>query len=122
MIQANFKRLLGSIRRYWYRKDGLIVLLERPGAAVPPDVRLVVPPSFMLPTTCLLWRGDDKLYEGAPDDVRLRMAITSTNVCFARYVKPTRLEHPEGAPRECLGCPASCVSGSKKKCRRRLRV
>ena len=122
MTPANFKRLMDGVGRHWYRTDGLVVLLTLPGSEKYADVRLVVPPSSMLPETCLLWLGERKLYEGPLGTVELREALTSARACRARYVRPSRLANPIGSPSECLGCSASCRSGERARCRRRWRV
>ena len=121
MTPACFDTLMTSIRRRWYRKDGLIVLLSLPGSAKYSDVRLVVPPAIMLPDKCLLWHGDSKLYEGPVESPELRKALTSVRVCLAVYVKPSRLGSADSAPKQCVGCPAGCLRGGRGECRRRLR-
>ena len=115
MQRSVFKELCVCIIQAWTPKDGVILRLLR-GSEHEKELLLCVGghrnPAICA-RYCVVWDGDDKVYDGEIMSDKLQHLLTKSNVCFVEITNARLMEHNRHGVYKCLktaeGCTRQCM-------------
>lgn len=115
MQRSVFKELCVCIRKAWTPKDGVILRLLR-GSEHEKELLLCVGghrnPAICA-RYCVVWDGDEKVYDGEIMSDKLQHLLTKSNICFVEITNARLMEHNRHGVYKCLkaaeGCKRQCT-------------
>lgn len=112
MTKDNFEELCRDIKQLWTAKDGLVAKLNR-GTTGQKELTLCAGghrnPN-RIARICVLWEGDNKLYDGDICSADLKQLLTSNGICGAELTSARLLENNKKGIMKCYANKDTCKS------------
>ena len=112
MTKNEFEKFCRDVKQLWTNKDGLIAVLNR-GTTGQKELTLCAGghrnPN-RIARACVIWDGDNKLYDGDIACEELKQLLTQNSICCAELTNARLLENNKKGIMKCYANKNTCKS------------